>query len=64
MRSNTQESEYPMIEVELADALIRIGDLAGYLRLDVEGAVVEKMEYNLHREDHKLETRAKGGKRF
>ena len=39
----------PMIEVELADAVIRIGDLAAALRLDLGGAILEKMEYNLHR---------------
>ena len=55
----------PMIEVELADAIIRICDLAGYLKLDLEGAVIAKMLYNRDREDHKLETRRKaGGKAF
>lgn len=55
----------PSIEVELADALIRIGDLAGALGLDLEGAVREKMEYNMIRADHKKEARqAKGGKKF
>ncbi len=54
----------PMIEVELADTVIRIGDLAGYLGLDVGGAIAEKLEYNLHREDHQIEARARGGKRF
>lgn len=54
-----------MIEVELADAVIRIGDLAGYLGLDLEGAIIEKMEFNLSRADHKPENRAKfGGKKF
>lgn len=53
------------IEVELADAMIRIGDLAGYLGLDLGGAIEEKMAYNLIRSDHKLENRAKvGGKKF
>ena len=55
----------PMIEVELADAVIRIADLAEYLALDVGGAIVEKMAYNKQREDHKLKNRAKtGGKAF
>lgn len=49
------------IEVELADALIRICDLAGYLQLDLGGAVDDKMAYNLRRTDHKLENRAKDG---
>lgn len=54
-----------MIEVELADAMIRIGDLATYLGLDVGGAIVEKMAFNATREDHKLESRkAAGGKAF
>lgn len=54
-----------MIEVELADAMIRIGDLAAYLGLDVGGAIVEKMAFNATREDHKLEARkAAGGKAF
>jgi NTP pyrophosphatase (non-canonical NTP hydrolase) len=53
------------IEVELADAVIRIGDLAGYLGLDVGGALDEKMAYNAVREDHKPEVRAAaGGKKF
>lgn len=54
-----------MIEVELADALIRIGDLATYLGLDVGGAVVAKMAYNSTRADHSIEVRkAVGGKAF
>lgn len=55
----------PMVEVELADAFIRICDLAGYLGLDLEGAVIEKFNYNKSRADHKLENRnAEGGKKF
>jgi NTP pyrophosphatase (non-canonical NTP hydrolase) len=46
-----------MIEVELADALIRIADLAGVLNLDLGGAVVEKLRYNTQRPDHKKENR-------
>lgn len=54
-----------MAEVELADAVIRILDLAGYKGYDIEGAVLEKMAYNKNRADHKLENRAKeGGKKF
>jgi hypothetical protein len=51
----------PMIEVELADALIRIADLAGALGLDLGGAVVEKLIYNKNRSDHKPEARASAG---
>lgn len=54
-----------MIEVELADALIRIFDLAGALQLDLDGAVAEKMAYNRTREDHQRESRsAPGGKSY
>lgn len=53
------------VEVELADAAIRIFDLAGALGLDLGGALVEKMEYNRRRADHKPEARAaEGGKAF
>lgn len=55
----------PMIEVELADAVIRIMDLAGGLGLDLGGAIVEKRAFNRTREDHKLENRLKyGGKAY
>jgi hypothetical protein len=53
-----------MAEVELADTIIRIMDLAGRYNLDVSGAVIEKLQYNLHRADHKIENRIKeGGKK-
>ena len=53
------------VEVELADLLIRVFDLAGYMSLDLAGAVIEKGRYNTSRLDHKLENRAKeGGKKF
>lgn len=50
-----------MIEVELADAMIRIFDLAGWLGLDVPGAMMEKLAYNQQRADHKEENREKEG---
>jgi NTP pyrophosphatase (non-canonical NTP hydrolase) len=54
-----------MFEVELADVLIRIFDLAGAHGLDLAGAVAEKTAFNLNRADHKLENRIKaGGKAF
>jgi DNA-directed RNA polymerase subunit alpha len=51
----------PMLEVELADAVIRILDMAGGLGLDVAGAIAEKLNYNDSRADHKPENRAKDG---
>jgi NTP pyrophosphatase (non-canonical NTP hydrolase) len=48
-----------MEEVELADVLIRIFDYAGAYSFDLGGAMVEKLEYNANREDHKLESRLK-----
>jgi NTP pyrophosphatase (non-canonical NTP hydrolase) len=54
-----------MIEVEMADAVIRIADLCGYLDLDLGGAIEEKRAYNANREDHKIANRkAAGGKAF
>ena len=53
------------IEVELADAVIRIFDLAGGLGLDIGAAMAAKLAYNANRADHKPENRAKeGGKKF
>lgn len=54
-----------MEEVELADALIRIFDYAGAYKLDLGGALLEKMAYNKNRADHKIENRRKeGGKKI
>jgi len=56
--------ERPMGEVEAADAIIRLLDLAGYMGWDVGGAIHDKLEYNKHRADHKIEARmADGGKK-
>lgn len=55
----------PMLEVELADAVIRIFDMAGGLNLDLAGAIADKLAYNAQRADHKPENRAAaGGKTF
>ena len=54
-----------MFEVELADAVIRIFDLAGAMGLDLGGALVEKVTYNASRADHRPENRAaEGGKKY
>lgn len=51
----------PMLEVELADAVIRIADLCGALGYDLGGAIAEKMAFNAVRPDHKPEARAAAG---
>jgi hypothetical protein len=55
----------PMIEVEIADAIIRLLDLGAGLKLDVPGALVEKCQFNATRQDHTREARlAENGKRY
>ena len=67
-RKNRMDDHLPhrkALEVELADAMIRILDLAGAYQLDLGGALVEKLVYNTQRADHKREARAADdGKKF
>ena len=60
-RKNLMDDKLPhrkMCEVELADAVIRIFDLAGAMGYDLGAAIAEKMAVNASREDHKPEARA------
>jgi len=67
-RKNLMDDHLPhrkMIEVELADNLIRVFDLAAALGLDLGGAYVEKMAYNAVRKDHTIEHRlSENGKKY
>lgn len=67
-RKNLMDDKLPhrkAVEVELADAVIRIMDYCAAYDLDIQGAVDEKMEYNRNRLDHKPEARlAAGGKQW
>lgn len=68
IRKDKQDDHLPhrkAVEVEFADTIIRIFDLASALELDLEGALLEKLKYNQQRQDHKLSHReGPGGKRF
>jgi NTP pyrophosphatase (non-canonical NTP hydrolase) len=61
-RKNLMDDHLPhrnMVEVELADVIIRLLDTAGAEGLDVAGALQEKFAYNQTRADHKIENRKK-----
>lgn len=53
--------DYPMEDVEMADTLIRIFDYIGGHDLQTADALVDKLEYNANRADHKIENRIKDG---
>lgn len=67
-RKNLMDDKLPhrsMVEVELADVIIRVFDLAGAMKLDLGGAIEEKLNFNKIRPDHKIENRLKDkGKKF
>lgn len=67
-RKKLQDDKLPhrsMLEVEMADVLIRLLDFAGGMGLDLAGAFVEKMEYNRTRVDHThAHRKAPGGKAY
>ncbi len=59
-RKNLMDDKLPhrkMFEVEIADAMIRLFDIAAGMNLDLAGAFEEKMSFNAQREDHKIEHR-------
>lgn len=58
-------TQYDMIAVELADVLIRVFDLAGFLNIPIGTIIAEKEAFNASRADHKPENRnAKNGKKY
>ena len=67
-RKNLMDDHLPnrkMAEVELADAMIRILDLAGASGFDIGSAMIEKLLYNTTRKDHSAEARGQNdGKKF
>lgn len=56
---------HKMVDVELADAIIRILDYCGAYDIDIGGIVAEKRAFNMVRPDHQRENRAlANGKKF
>lgn len=54
-----------MFDVEIADAVIRLFDLAAHRIPDFESILLEKLEYNRRRADHRAEhRRGVGGKKY
>jgi len=67
-RKGLMDDKLPYMDgrvVELADAVIRIFDMAGGFGMDLPKAIAHKMEYNASRSDHKKENRLGiGGKSY
>lgn len=63
-RKGLQDDKLPhreMLDVELADAAIRIFDLAGALGFDLGATIAEKLAFNATRKDHTRAARAAAG---
>ena len=57
--------QYKMFDVEIADALIRLFDIGFHLCPSLPIIFLDKIKFNLNREDHKPENRVKvGGKKY
>lgn len=64
-RADEHIADMPSITIELVDALVRIFDLAGGLRLELGKGFAEKMCFNMKRVDHSRAARSMpGGKSF
>lgn len=66
-RKDLQDDKLPhrkMFDVELADALIRILDLAGSRGIDIGAIAIEKLAYNAQRADVPKRDKGKNRKRF
>ena len=53
--------DVPMVEVELADAMIRELDVSRHLNSNIGATFVRKIAYNKTRADHRRENREKAG---
>ena len=57
--------QYKMVDVEMADAFIRIMDFCGARACPIGEIVLAKLHYNANRADHKQENRLKAdGKKY